>query len=276
MRPMDEPRVGAPIAVKYPSPRYHRIQASAVCALLVATLAACSGSNETPDPFALCGDGVIEPGEQCDPPSLPTPQPGATGTPVPNDTGECLTTCQLNVCGDGFVWVGVEECDTFNLNGQECSSLSPPLEDGTLTCTSDCTFDTSQCGPALPSTPTPPPTVTPTATPPPGRVTVNLGQPPSGSPIRVVVLLAYPTDKVSLPTPPAGSVTPLQGTISFPPNPGTDLKVQVVNQAGLNAGGLFRVQFEIIGGAELKPEDFACTVDTCNGAQGCTCSVTVP
>ena len=45
-----------------------------------------------------CGDGVIEPGETCDPPS-----------------GPCNASCQLVVCGDGALVLPEEECDDANL-----------------------------------------------------------------------------------------------------------------------------------------------------------------
>lgn len=46
----------------------------------------------------VCGDGQLDDGEACDDANLV-------------DTDECPSTCQLAVCGDGFVWTGVEECD---------------------------------------------------------------------------------------------------------------------------------------------------------------------
>jgi len=46
-----------------------------------------------------CGDGVLDFGEECD-----------DGEENSND-GECLVNCRKATCGDGFVWLGDEECD---------------------------------------------------------------------------------------------------------------------------------------------------------------------
>ncbi|MFT3774424.1 MAG: DUF4215 domain-containing protein [Minicystis sp.] len=47
---------------------------------------------------AACGDGIVQPGEQCD--------LGAQNA----DTGACTSTCKNAACGDGFVQPG-EQCD---------------------------------------------------------------------------------------------------------------------------------------------------------------------
>ena len=53
------------------------------------------------------------------------------------------TTCgPPPVCGDG-VAEGLEECDGADLGGESCTSLG--YDDGTLSCLSDCTFDTFLC-----------------------------------------------------------------------------------------------------------------------------------
>jgi cysteine-rich repeat protein len=58
---------------------------------------------------ALCGNGVIDPGEQCD-----------DGNTAGGDS--CSSTCQLEVCGNGIMDPG-EQCDDGNLvNGDGCSS----------------------------------------------------------------------------------------------------------------------------------------------------------
>jgi cysteine-rich repeat protein len=49
-----------------------------------------------------CGDGIVQAGEECD-----------DGND--DDTDACLSNCTLASCGDGIVWVGVEECDDGNL-----------------------------------------------------------------------------------------------------------------------------------------------------------------
>ncbi len=67
-------------------------------------------------PLAVCGNGRVEPGEQCD-----------DGN-VRNDDA-CLSTCVPARCGDGYLWRGVEECDDGPLNSNA----------GQGTCRSDCT-----------------------------------------------------------------------------------------------------------------------------------------
>ncbi len=45
-----------------------------------------------------CGDGVTDSAETCDDGNV-------------SDTDSCLNTCAAAACGDGLLWVGVEECD---------------------------------------------------------------------------------------------------------------------------------------------------------------------
>jgi len=56
------------------------------------------------------------------------------------------------VCGDG-IRVGEEECDTNDFGGETCESLE--YARGTLTCNSNCTFNTVSCVPDTPSNPSP-------------------------------------------------------------------------------------------------------------------------
>jgi cysteine-rich repeat protein len=50
-----------------------------------------------------CGNGIVEPPEECDDGNL-------------IDTDACLTDCRNARCGDGFAWAGSEECDDGNDN----------------------------------------------------------------------------------------------------------------------------------------------------------------
>ena len=50
------------------------------------------------DTSATCGNGVLDPGEECD------------NGPA-NGHSSCTTQCKLNVCGSGEPWPGVKECD---------------------------------------------------------------------------------------------------------------------------------------------------------------------
>lgn len=95
-----------------------------------------------------CGNGVIEPGEECDGAALND----ATCADFGFDTGLvlCTATCKVNRslcsrCGDGVV-SGGEVCDTADLAGATCSTSGYNFTSGTLTCTGACTYDTLQCG----------------------------------------------------------------------------------------------------------------------------------
>jgi hypothetical protein len=83
-----------------------------------------TGSGTSVEPF--CGDGVIDPGEECD--------DGQQNS----DAGACTQECKNAVCGDGHVRVGVEQCDAGEANADgytgcnEACTLNPRCGDGTL------------------------------------------------------------------------------------------------------------------------------------------------
>jgi len=68
------------------------------------------GDTET-DGEGDCGDGLLQEGEGCD-----------DGMFDPN--GPCLPGCEPNVCGDGHVYTGVEDCDAGPQNGVYGGSCS--------------------------------------------------------------------------------------------------------------------------------------------------------
>jgi cysteine-rich repeat protein len=111
-------------------------------AAVIGMSAGCIGTDDGPDPFRNCGNGVVEGKEDCD-----------DANAVDND--DCLGSCMLNVCGDEFVNTAgpenIEECDGRFLNNATCRSLG--FAAGTLACSVECTFDTSGC--TLPPGPTP-------------------------------------------------------------------------------------------------------------------------
>jgi hypothetical protein len=81
---------------------------------------------------AVCGDGEVGPGEQCD-------------DGLDNGTyGHCSSDCSGPAahCGDGIV-NGPEECDGADLGTATCSSRGAGR--GTLSCTSTCTIDEAAC-----------------------------------------------------------------------------------------------------------------------------------
>lgn len=62
------------------------------------------------DAECLCGNGVVDAGEDCD-----------DGNDI--DVDDCTSACNEPACGDGFVWTGIEECDDGDqANGDSCSS----------------------------------------------------------------------------------------------------------------------------------------------------------
>lgn len=77
----------------------------------------------------VCGNGILQIGEQCD-----------DGNLINGDG--CSSLCKKEVCGDGIIQVG-EQCDGSNLGGKTCVDLS--FSGGTLSCASNCTFNTSAC-----------------------------------------------------------------------------------------------------------------------------------
>lgn len=95
-----------------------------------------------------CGNGVLDPGEECDGDDLR----GETCESLGFREGSlsCTEECEFKtsecgdppVCGDGVQDPG-EECDGDDLGGETCESIG--LGTGTLGCTENCMFDTSEC-----------------------------------------------------------------------------------------------------------------------------------
>ena len=71
-----------------------------------------SSGADTTGGVSGCGDGVVNPAEECD--------DGAAGN---DDTRFCKEDCTLNVCGDGKLFVGWELCDQGPGNSDEYGSL---------------------------------------------------------------------------------------------------------------------------------------------------------
>ncbi len=100
--------------------------------LSLALLQTGCGDDSTQPAEPVCGNGIIEQGEECD--------DGAANSDSTADA--CRTNCVPAHCGDGVADSG-EECDGNDLGSQSCDSLGLPP--GTLTCTSSCNLDTSGC-----------------------------------------------------------------------------------------------------------------------------------
>lgn len=61
-------------------------------------------------PLSCCGNGEIEPAEQCDDQNA-------------EETDDCLSSCQSASCGDGYIWDGNEACDDANdIDTDDCLS----------------------------------------------------------------------------------------------------------------------------------------------------------
>jgi len=113
-----------------------------------------SGTTAAP-PSGECGDGVLDPTEQCD-----------DTFQFNSDSAACTADCKLAECGDGLLWQGVEQCDHGAQNNnttyegcsetcengpgcgdgvlqpeeEECDPSAPPIE-GEVTCEPDtCRF----------------------------------------------------------------------------------------------------------------------------------------
>ncbi len=115
--------------------------------LLLITAFSCKTQVKVTD---RCGDGFIDPGEECDGSELPAADCAALGY-YENGTLRCSSDCTLDVsgcrggrCGDGVIQsVQGERCEGTNLAGESCETLG--LVGGTLACAADCRFDISGC-----------------------------------------------------------------------------------------------------------------------------------
>lgn len=60
----------------------------------------------------MCGDGVTQGDEECD------------FGPENDENGQCLPTCRVAGCGDGYIEDGVERCEPDIPLAESCESLS--------------------------------------------------------------------------------------------------------------------------------------------------------
>ena len=109
------------------------------------------------EPVAVCGNGVIEEGEECDGEALD----GATCQTFEFDDGVigCAPDCTFNTdfcrnfeCGDGVI-EGDEECDGDAFGDATCESLG--FDGGDLGCDDACAITTDTCDEAGEDTGTP-------------------------------------------------------------------------------------------------------------------------
>ncbi len=120
-------------------------------------------SNASSDPMFVCGDGVLDPNEECDGSELDAQT--CDGFGFDGGTLQCSPECTYDtsmcdagpVCGDGLLDVDTEECDCGNgqcmaaqLGNKSCTALpSPkgtPYSGGTLGCdAATCTLNAQAC-----------------------------------------------------------------------------------------------------------------------------------
>ncbi len=100
---------------------------------------------------SVCGNSILEGSEQCDGDELndmtcTALNYGFSGGTLRCDPDTCsfdISDCEYSrTCGNGVIEPG-EQCDGYNLASMSCSFLG--YYSGTLTCSSDCRFDTSGC-----------------------------------------------------------------------------------------------------------------------------------
>lgn len=103
------------------------------------------GSDGGDAEVAVCGNGNLDQGENCDGNEFG----GQTCATLGYDSGEltCSTGCQINdmgcsTCGDGMQQ-GDESCDGADLASMTCQGLS--FDGGSLSCDVGCVFNTSLC-----------------------------------------------------------------------------------------------------------------------------------
>ncbi|MFH2010840.1 MAG: hypothetical protein ABI333_29835 [bacterium] len=110
-------------------------------AATLALLAGCGG-DEAPD---VCGNGVLEPAEQCDGPELGDESCQSLGFTSGNLA--CTSDCTYELrgctgCGNGVLELD-EACDGVELGSQACRTLG--FAGGVLACRDDCSFELRGC-----------------------------------------------------------------------------------------------------------------------------------
>jgi len=101
-----------------------------------------------PSNHCLCGNGRVDPSEQCEINQVGAATCVSLGFPLGGvlDCTDCrYDTSRCAVCGDNRV-DGTEVCDGTNMNSQSCLTIPGGYTDGTLACNPACTgYDVSGC-----------------------------------------------------------------------------------------------------------------------------------
>jgi hypothetical protein len=106
----------------------------------------------------VCGNGFVDLGEECDDtasPQFPTAYSSglcydydsvaySSGPLICNGCTLDTSSCVMAICGDSIINPS-EDCDSGNLNGNDCSSVPGGFDSGTLACDGSCNFDTTLC-----------------------------------------------------------------------------------------------------------------------------------
>jgi len=97
-----------------------------------------------------CGDGFVDPGEDCDGSQLNGATCTSLGFYKADGVLACNAQCRLDTtdcdtarCGDNLIQPEREDCESTDLGGKSCVSLG--YERGTLSCNENCHFDLSGC-----------------------------------------------------------------------------------------------------------------------------------
>lgn len=128
-----------------------RLHLFLACLLATVALGACTLLADFPDfdSTTTCGNGVIDPEEQCDGDDL-NGQTCDAGDRNPGGI-TCSATCQIDrsscggFCGDGIQQATWESCDGSDFGGAGCSNHAPGSTGGTLACTNSCEADVTRC-----------------------------------------------------------------------------------------------------------------------------------
>lgn len=104
------------------------------------------GSTTLPPPV-VCGDGIVDEGEQCDSDDLGGEDCVSQGfvagaLTCKMDCTLDTSTCVTNVCGNKVI-EDPEQCEGMDLAGESCSTQG--FSQGALGCNGDCTFNTGGC-----------------------------------------------------------------------------------------------------------------------------------
>ena len=217
----------------------------------------------------LCGNGVLDPGEECDPPwsrTCPARGPGHVNR-------ECQDNCTCPVV------------TTSTVVGSTTSSSVP------TTTTTTATVNTTTSSTTTTSTSVPPTTSTIAAcTPIAGTArtfTVSF-TPPGVDVAGVTVLVDYPEGQVTIPG--SGNALSVKqsilnvpaGAFSSPDDLDFALRESIASSSVLTPGAIFTIKFEDCQGATPPtPQDFTCSVVDAsdafgNSVAGVTCAVSAP